>query len=71
MHTGFLFPKLVDPLARELVAKALLKIKCVIPSIKTMHENLKYLGVGAVLLKRLLAAKYTKGVAEGVTGLLG
>jgi hypothetical protein len=61
MRTGFLFPKLVNPLTRELVAKALLKIKCVIPSIKTMHENLKYLGVGATLLKRLLAGDCAGG----------
>jgi hypothetical protein len=42
---------------RKLVKRSLLKIQCVIPSIKSMHENLKYLEAGATLLKELVIGR--------------
>jgi hypothetical protein len=52
MRSGSLFPKLVNPSDRKLVEKALLNIKCLIPSLESMNANLFYLGVGAKLIKR-------------------
>ncbi|KAF7880469.1 uncharacterized protein EAF02_007315 [Botrytis sinoallii] len=57
MASGKLFPKIVDPKTRKDILEAILKVDCLIPSLKTMHENLKYLEVGAKVLKTLLVAK--------------
>lgn len=54
METGLLFPKLVNKELRKHLKASLLSVRCLIPSIKSMHENLKYLKVGSDLLKRLL-----------------
>ncbi|KAJ8067017.1 hypothetical protein OCU04_004397 [Sclerotinia nivalis] len=57
MASGKLFPKITDPKTRKKVLEAILRVDCLIPSLKTMHENLKYLEVGAKILKNLLIAK--------------
>jgi hypothetical protein len=58
METGLLFPKLVNKELRKHLKASLLSVRCLIPSIKSMHENLKYLKVGSDLLKRLLVGEY-------------
>ncbi|KAJ8062052.1 hypothetical protein OCU04_009832 [Sclerotinia nivalis] len=57
MASGKLFPKIIDPKTRQDILEAILRVDCLIPSLKTMHENLKYLEVGAKILKDLLIAK--------------
>jgi hypothetical protein len=57
MRSGLLFPKLLNSDIRKLVKRSLLRIPCLIRSIKSMHENLKYLGTGAKIIKRLVAGK--------------
>lgn len=64
MQSGLLFPGLVDPSARRRIEQSLLNIKCLIPSIKSMHGNLTYLGEGAVLLKRLVAGDCKLGTLQ-------
>lgn len=54
MASGMLFPRIVDPKWREEILGAILSVDCLIPSLKTMHENLKYLEVGAKILKTIL-----------------
>jgi len=57
MRIGLLFPKVTDRASREALLKAILSIKCLIPSLKSLHENLKYLGVGAKILNDLILGK--------------
>jgi hypothetical protein len=42
MESGLLFPSIDDITVRERILQAVVKIDCLIPSLKTMHENLKY-----------------------------
>jgi hypothetical protein len=57
MESGLLFPSIDDVTIRERILQAVLEIDCLIPSIKTMHKNLKYLEVGAKVLKSLIVSK--------------
>ena len=57
MNCGLLFPKITDKKIRKSILKAILSIKHLIPSVKSMYENLKLLGEGARLLKELLTRK--------------
>jgi hypothetical protein len=57
MESGLLFPSIDDVAVRERILQAVVKIDYLIPSIKTMHENLKYLEVGAKVLKSLIISK--------------
>ena len=52
-----LFRDLTDPRIRTQVRNSLLKIRCLIPSIKSMHENMKYLEIGAKIIKKLILGK--------------
>jgi len=54
MRTDYLFPKVLDPGKRQLLKESLLSINCLIPSIKTLYENLKHLGAGAKVIKELV-----------------
>jgi hypothetical protein len=54
METKLLFPKIRDPGTRRLLEKSLLSIKYLIPSIRSLHENSKLIGVGSKLLKQLV-----------------
>jgi hypothetical protein len=57
IEIGLLFPKLINKELRKHLKASLLSVRCLIPSIKFMHENLKYLKVGSDLLKRLLVGE--------------
>ena len=61
MRKGVLFPKVENKQIRNRLRDSLLSIKCLIPSIKSMHENLKYLKTGSELLKKLLVGRVSKG----------
>ncbi|CZR55714.1 uncharacterized protein PAC_05602 [Phialocephala subalpina] len=54
MGTGLLFPKVTDQSMRQILLESLLSIECLIPSIKSLHENLKYVDIGAKILKHLV-----------------
>lgn len=49
-----LFSRNVDPTARRRLNHTLLSLHLVIPSLQTFHENMKYLSIGAKILKRHL-----------------
>ncbi|ESZ91825.1 hypothetical protein SBOR_7777 [Sclerotinia borealis F-4128] len=60
MGSGLLFPRITSSKTRVRILQVLLEIDCLIPSIKTMHENLKYLEVGAKILNSLLITKHRR-----------
>lgn len=64
IHSGCLFLKLVNPLDKKLIAKALLNIKYLILSLESMNVNLFYLGVRAKLIKRFVTSKYKSGTVR-------
>ena len=53
-QTGYLYPKVLNTRTRKLLTDALLDAKCIIPSIKTLHENLKHLEIGSKILKDVI-----------------
>ena len=62
MKTGFLFPKVVNKELRKRLKASLLSVSYLIPSIKSMHENPKYLKIGSDLLKKfLVGGQVSKG----------
>ena len=54
MEHRTLFPKIVDPNLREHVQASLLSLTCIIPTIRSFHENLKLLEIGAKIVKTQL-----------------
>ena len=46
-----LFSIIVDGNLRELIKQTLLRLQVIIPTIKSFHENVKYFGIGAEILK--------------------
>lgn len=54
IDTGLLFSTIVEPRARKRIYHALLSLRHVIPSLETFHENMKYLSIGAKILKKHL-----------------
>jgi hypothetical protein len=62
MVTGLLFPKVVNRELQKRLKASLLSVRCLIPSIKSMHENLKYLKITSDLLKKfLVGGQVSKG----------
>ncbi len=57
VDSGLIFSKVIDPEIRTAISDAIKKIPCIIPSIKTLHENSKLLGIGAKVLKDLVVGK--------------
>jgi hypothetical protein len=51
MDSGALFPNITERNVREFIKQALLRLEVIIPTIKSFHENLKYLEIGANILK--------------------
>lgn len=50
MDDGAIFPSVVGT-KRKAVKDAILRLKVIIPSIKSLHENIKYLALGSMVLK--------------------
>lgn len=65
MRTGLLFPRLVDPAIRAAVEERLLTIGCLIPSVKSFHENLKQLAIGVKILRDLVLGVRSRNTLEG------
>jgi hypothetical protein len=57
MKSGLLFPNITNKKTRTTILKAILSIKYSIPSIKSLHENLKLVAAGAKVLKELVVGK--------------
>ncbi|KAI9774700.1 MAG: hypothetical protein M1839_001661, partial [Geoglossum umbratile] len=57
MDNKTLFSTIVDDNLRELIKQALLQLRVIIPTIKSFHENLKYFGIGAKILKTHLLSE--------------
>ncbi|KAM3066488.1 hypothetical protein ACMFMG_011986 [Clarireedia jacksonii] len=70
MASGMLFPQITDIETRGKILRRLLRINCLIPSLKTMHENLKYLETGAKVLKSLKSLIITKTQRLTLNGAL-
>ncbi|SPJ72389.1 uncharacterized protein FTOL_02117 [Fusarium torulosum] len=62
-NEGMLFEGLKDLDLREQVRKRVLSIQVIIPSIETFHENMKYISMGAKILRKYLMEK--PGPAKG------
>jgi len=60
MESCFLFKDLTNTTLRQKVTRSLLKISCLIPSLKSFYKNVKYLDVGAKILKDLVLGKGTR-----------
>lgn len=56
-NEGMLFEGLKDLDLREQVRKRVLSIQVIIPSIETFHENMKYVSMGAKILRKYLMEK--------------
>ncbi|RDL41164.1 uncharacterized protein BP5553_01143 [Venustampulla echinocandica] len=54
MSSGLLFPKILNGEIRRDIQDRILDTGCFVPSIKSMHENLKYLAEGAKILRQLV-----------------
>ena len=64
MRKGSLFPKIKDESIRQRVEEPLLSIRCLIPSIKSMHENLKNVEIGSKLLKKFVIGRISRGTLQ-------
>lgn len=51
---GTVFPKLTDLDLRRRVQERILSLDIIIPSVETFHENMKYLMIGARIIRRYL-----------------
>lgn len=56
-----LFPAIKDPIARKKLQDNVLSISTMIPSLVTFHENMKYISIGAKILRENLAPKSLRG----------
>jgi hypothetical protein len=56
-NEGMLFEGLKDLDLREQVRKRVLSVQVIIPSIETFHENMKYVSMGAKILRKYLMEK--------------
>jgi len=57
MRTGLLFPKVTDSESRAQLEQSILGFRWLIPSIKSLHENDKYLQLGAMIMKELVIGR--------------
>lgn len=60
MKDGSLLPLVSDADIRKEIASNILKLTGIIPSIATLHENLRYLGIGAQILQKHIEVVPTK-----------
>ncbi|RSL64913.1 hypothetical protein CEP53_003874 [Fusarium sp. AF-6] len=60
MAKGSLFPNISDQAQRDKLLDNIVKIKAVIPSILTFHENMRYLTMGAKILANHIEVKRRK-----------
>jgi hypothetical protein len=51
MRSRAIFSRITNPDSRGRIEAAILRINVVIPSFKTFHENMKYLSIGACIIK--------------------
>lgn len=54
MRSGVLFSRVADPTLRIRLQDSVLRIRCIIPSIATFHENMKNLSIGMHILQDYL-----------------
>lgn len=54
MDDGRLFPGVTEPNARKRLYHTLISLDLVIPSLETFHENMKYITIGAKIIKKHL-----------------
>lgn len=64
MSLGQLFPTIVDAGARQRLLTALVSLPGVIPSLETFHENMKYITIGAKILKTHLDIQPKRATAS-------
>jgi len=57
MKYSLLFLVITEEKTRKLILKVILSIKYLIPSIKSLYENLKLLGASTKILKELIAGE--------------
>ncbi|KAI8715198.1 hypothetical protein NCS52_01027000 [Fusarium sp. LHS14.1] len=60
MAKGSLFPNIADQAQRDKLLDNIVKIKAIIPSILTFHENMRYLTTGARILANHIEVKRRK-----------
>ncbi|KAM7209262.1 Protein of unknown function (DUF3723) domain containing protein, partial [Rhypophila decipiens] len=56
-----LFPRITDPQLRSELEQRVLQTKCLIPSIKSFHENMKYIDIGSHVIRSLLISGMRRG----------
>ena len=54
MDNGALFPAITDAAQRGAIKQSLLALDVIIPTIESLHDNLKYLNIGASIIKARL-----------------
>ena len=54
MSTGTILPDIKSPGLRRKIEDSILQERCLLPSIKSLHENLKYLSIAITIIKRTL-----------------
>jgi hypothetical protein len=57
MDNGTLFSAIVDSNLRDAIKRAILGLEVIIPTIETFHDNIKYLSIGAKIIRTLLLGK--------------
>lgn len=60
MERKLIFPLVSDPSKRDYLLQKILKLRTIIPSITTFHENMKYFSIGAKILTKFLVGDNLK-----------
>lgn len=61
-----LFPLVHEAAKREKILHNILELQCVIPSIQTFHENMRYITIGAKILEKLIQMPQKKRAKDTV-----
>src|SRR6186713_3303299 len=65
MDEGMIFPSLQNRDARQAILTSIQSIRCMIPSLRTFFEDLKYLEPCSLILKSLLGRSETRPLWDG------
>lgn len=70
MSTGILFRKITQPEDRHRIQRSVLALNGVIPSLTTFHENMKFIAIGASVIKKHLDIVQPKSCGRRTSTLL-
>ncbi|KAL2372009.1 hypothetical protein BDBG_03684 [Blastomyces gilchristii SLH14081] len=63
---GSAFPEVTSPAERDQLRQRVLQVQCILPSLRTLHEDTKYLEPVMKLMRRLLPASFKGTIQSGM-----